>query len=279
MNFKPDESDDLLVNLLAESDAVHSPIRGHFDVRVAGCVLDQRADFRRYGLSIPRGGGDQKQAERNRDRLEKSGAVVFYRRSGFRAGWRLSDSTDWLTRQITSAVGFTEMLCLLLAVRAHTDAGHTNGVHVSEWDLILSPHEHPSQKKAWLALMLADMAMPALVRGFLSSWADAMGHVGYRLSESGRQFLDDPTPPVDFPDVDEPRWTTATNAYEARFAESTEALKTVRADPRGIAIPLPSGDWPRPSTRPSVPSVFTTRDKPRTLNSMFKAIAKAKTND
>lgn len=271
--------DKVLIRLLADTDAVFTPLRGRCDIRLAGCLLDARADFRRWGLPLRRGGGDaeRKSHERELDRLEKSGAVIFHRRSGFRVAWKLSDTADWITRHMVTPHGFSEMLVVMFAIREHSDAGHHNHGHVGDWHLALPAGDRLGAASCVRVAQVGDMAAAALARGYLSSWADGNGALGYRLTPEGREFLDDPKPPaIDWPKFDEPRWTAATAMYEARLAESIESLRMVKAAPRGLAIPLSCGDWPRRSTRPTCPPVFCRSGKVRSPESMLAAIVRVR---
>lgn len=122
-------NDKLLIPLLAEADAIFTPIRGQFNICQAGQALDRQDDFRRYGLPLTFSSADpteRRREQRELDGLEKARVVICHRRGGNRRHWKLSDSTDWYLRYMAVWPQFPEMLTGMSAIREHTNSGHTN---------------------------------------------------------------------------------------------------------------------------------------------------------
>ncbi len=178
----------LLINLLAETDAIFSPIRDWSNSSRITAVMDLRRDFHLRGLPVPKAaGGDRKRLERERDRLEKTGLVRFHRINGRRAFWKLSDSTDWFLRRLCMLSDFTEAVTVMVAVDSLTDMHHTNGEIVPDWSLALAPNENRQTAKARdKVARVAELALPALCRGWLTSWSDYRGANGYRIPDARR---------------------------------------------------------------------------------------------
>lgn len=257
------DTSEILLGLLAEADAVFTPI-SDLTTPEALAIIERRIDYRRRGLPIPRRGGDaaeRKEAERNLNSLEKIGAVTFRRRHGRRSHWRLPDNVDWRLRRLATWSDWQEMVVVMLAIRAHADAGHVNGEYVPGWALC-------SPKKLQ---HLQELIAPALVRSLAGSWADSNGAAGYCLTDAGRKYLEDPKPPrIPWPEYQ----SHANDVYLAKFDDALDALRTLEPQHKNrVVIPLGCGDWPGEETRPdSIPSVFAGRGSPRTLKSMTQGL-------
>ena len=261
----------ILIGILAESDVIHEPIRDWTGTRRVAAIAELRADFRQFGLPLARLGLDsvaRKKVEQLRDLLEKSGAAIFHRTLGRRSHWRLSDATDWRIRSIATGYGYFDCLAGLLALRELTDCGCTNGKHVGDWH-IAGGVTAPS-KNADRIHDVASILAPAMARGWATNWSDIQGRNGYRLTASGRAFLDQPIkPPVET--TFEPAMG---KAYLAAFDSAFKNL--ARLKPRHescVPIPLPAGDW---STRPKgIPAVFDSQGKIRSPGDMARAILRS----
>ncbi len=264
-----------LIELLAETDALFEPIRSWKNLSNVAAVMERRADFHRHGLPVPRGGGDANERKRFEDQLslvEETGQVVFHRISGRRTHWKLADATDWELRRLATWYDFPEVLTVMLAVRALTDAGYTNTGLVPDWSLGLAPSAATQSAKAREAVgNLARVAMAGLVRGWLAAWSDGQGANGYAISDAGRAILADPTlPTIEWPEYD----VKANDSYLASLNDAETALAGKSSRSNHAAIPLSCGNWPKESSRKDLVSIYTRQGKVRTAAGMLRAIAK-----
>jgi hypothetical protein len=268
---KTDELE-ILIGLLAEGDALHEAIRGPWDSHHAAAIGQARQVFAANGLPIraPRGSdAEQKRAERMHDSLEEAGLVTFRREHGRRSHVKLADAVDWRLRRLCCWSDWSEMLVVMLAVAAHTAAAHTNAGFVGDWSLAGLPlGAEPDGRAKSLMLQVEEAALPALVRGLLTSWSDIHGAVGYRLTDAGRRFLDAPPAAPDLSGID---YDTERNAqYIAALLSARAALRTI-SPARELAIPLGAGNWPGDGA-PPIPSIFDRRGRVRTPAGMVAAI-------
>ena len=266
-----------LISLLAETDAIFQPIRSWKNTSQISAILDQRQDFHRCGLPLPKTAtddGDRKHVERERDALEQSGSVRFHRTNGRRSHWKLSDTGDWFLRRLATWSDFDAAVTVLVAVDSLTDNHHTNAGNVPDWAVALAPGNDGQNKKAREAVAhVAELAAPALCRGWLTAWSDVHGANGFHITIAGKKFLAKPEAPgIDWPDYDD----KANGVYlQARDAarKNLAAMKPATGGP--VAIPLGSGDWPSDETRLGQPSVFDSRGKVRTPAAMTRAILRS----
>ena len=78
--------------VLGQSDALFSPQRGRVANRIEAAIQEQRNRFAIIGMPIPKVIGneaEQKQRERELDKIEQTGFVIFHRSLGRRTRWRL----------------------------------------------------------------------------------------------------------------------------------------------------------------------------------------------
>ena len=257
----------ILIELLAQSDAIFEPIRDWQNTKRVLACLELRDDFHRFGLPLPKLGldfGERKRVEQLRDRLEKLGAVIFHRTLGRRTHWKLVDKTDWRLRGIATGYGFRDCLTAMLLLQALTDAGCVNGRYVGDWHIA---GVTASDKTADRIHTVASVLVPAMVRGWVSNWSDGDGRTGYRLTSAGREFLDQPLKQP----VEAPFEAAMGNLYLASFDSAFKNLATLK--PRhesAIPIPLSAGDWPGPAD--GIPSLFTSTGEVRRAGDMVRAI-------
>ena len=263
-----------LIELLAATDALWEPIRDWTDNhRICG-LLERRERFQKYGLPVELGGGDaaaRKSQERRLDEIEKTKLVVFSRRAGKRAFWRLTDSADWKLRRLCQWSDWDEMLTLMFAVRAHADCGYTNAGCVPDWRLAVGPHNGDGwtdQEKNKI-IELEWIALPCLARAWLSAWSDCKGANGYRITDSGRRFLANPKALA----IEWPAYSSdANDDYLAALKSARESLRSIAGSESGIAIPVSCGTWPAESEAALIPGIFDGDGNVRDLETMLEAI-------
>jgi hypothetical protein len=270
-----------LIPILGQCDGLFSPQRGRLGTHREAAIQEQRDRFSILGMPIPKVIGneaEQKRRERGLDAIEQIGLAIFHRSLGRRTHWRLDDSTDWQLRRMVTWSDYPEMLTLLFAVRACTNAGYHNngfvldlglaGVKVSESDGGVSKEEEI------LNLHVEEIARPALCRGFLESAADLDGVTGYKITEAGRSFLDDPPPPPDLSTIEYDNELNA--AYLSAFDAACEAVANI-APIHGLHFRLGCGSWPSDEERGNLPPVFLKNGRVRSPENMLAAIRKIKT--
>ena len=267
--------DKQLIILLAEIDALWAPIRGEWPSPGPNAILERREDFSKLGLPIPRGGGDaadRKRFEREIDRLEKSGRVIFHRTNGRRTHYRLSDMADWQLRRQATGSDYPEMHTAMIALQALEDAGYTNRGMVSEWGLAIAPGDDGLSDEAKMAaLRVEDILLAALTRGLVRSWSSGYGANVYHLSDEGREFLKHPAEPeVDWPEY-------CGESFEHYFSAREEGKVSRHlwkpTHTNNVCIPLNEGDWPGEEDRCGIPAIFDRYNEVRTPEAMAAAIA------
>ena len=271
-----------LLTLLAETDALFSPLRGgrkKWRPQVMGEIVNRREDFHRIGLPIPRSdggdGGERKERSRNFDRLEKTGLVVFHRTRGRRSHWKLSDTADWALRRQAGWYDYPEMLTAMLAINALTDFGLV-AYHncVMEQFLALPPDKYTQTHKAKLAcVQVEEVLYPALVRDWVCSVLSVRGVITYYLTDAGKQFLNNPVEPsIDWPEYSSEDFDCYTDTLFAAEAN----LKTIKpAHENHIYIPIGEGDWPDPADRRNLPAILTRTGRVRKPGDMARLILKS----
>jgi hypothetical protein len=279
MKKTPGETDDtqILVGWLGQGDALHEALRrsAWSSPRRVSAVVEARVTFASKGLPLRAArsnDAEQKRVERMHDALEEAGLVIFCREHGRRTNVRVADAIEWRLRRVATWSGFSEMLVVMQAIATHEAAGHTNAGHVPEWAVAGVTDKTTHEKAKRLSLLVEEYALPALVRGWLTSWSDIHGAVGYALTDAGRELLQDPPEPPDVSGVD------YDDSLNDVFLESLKAGREWVANlppHQAVAIPLSAGDWPDDETL-TTPSVFDSRGQIRTPPAMAKAIQQSK---
>jgi DNA-binding transcriptional ArsR family regulator len=264
----------ILIKILAETDATFEPVRDETNSRHLAGIWDRRKKYFARGLPIGIGGTEleRKQFERHLDALERGGAVKCSRENGRRGFWKLADETEWPVRRLATGSDLPELLVLLLAVQAHQDAGFTNQEFVPEWSLAFGSRVPSGETYVGGILHVQDVAAPGLCRGFLTSCGDFHTHTGYHITTAGRDFLDNPQIPGEWPEW-EKCWA---DSYFGALSTARESVKTITGRDNCLTTRLGCGSWPGDEDRPPIPSVLLRSGKVRSAPSMLRAIAKVK---
>jgi hypothetical protein len=264
-----------LVELLAGTDAIFAPIRCWEPNSHVCAVLERRELFQRLGLPY-RGGGtaaERKEAERIADAIEATGNIAFFRQRGKRTHWRLTDIGDWRMRRLVGSHGVGAMIATMLAVSAHEHRLQTSNGIPEKWLIGLEYEAHDAGRRM---ARLAETLLPALARGFVESHGDCDGRVGYALTPTGRELLNDFAAgrdaipdDRDLPDYDQ----AAGDFYEECLDTACAELRTATPSrENSVAIPLSCGCWPDDAERAAIPPVFTKGGVVRSLGAMKAAV-------
>ncbi len=116
---------------------------------------------------------------------------------------------------------------------------------------------------------VASVLAPATVRGWVSNWSDIYGRTGYRLTSTGRKFLDNPIKPTF--DVEPIFNARLGDKYLASFGAEYNNLATLKPRHESyIPISLPSGDW-RDRAK-GIPGLFISSGEARTPAEILKSM-------
>ena len=182
-----------LIELLAATDAIFSPIRDWSDNGRVVAILERREVFRRAGLPIRLGGvgeAERKKTERFLDEIEQSGAVEVFRSSGKRSHWKLANEADWKIRRLCLWSDFPEMLNVMLALREYEQMGCTNAGHVGDWMLAAIPGDTDDERLRGRCFSVEWAVLPGA--------RSRVGHVLVRHPRRGRICPDPRGPQVSF---------------------------------------------------------------------------------
>jgi len=233
----------ILVQILGDTDAVFIPMRTWTRPGPPNRYFARR-DYLKQGVPWRSHGADEserKQIQRALDRLAKAGKVTVFRpRRGKVLGVRLTDASDLATRRLVGLPGLAAAWwsCRKLARHSRTPAAYLTDLYVPERKLI---GEWEPERYRQEAVIVEDMLLCALVRGWVDSNADSQGRVSYTLTEAGRTWLDATPEPVDddlpVNAVDQ----EAREVYDDMVKAGLIRLDTATpADPRELGmIPLP----------------------------------------
>lgn len=234
-----------LIDLLAETDALWTPVRDWSNNHAVVAVEERREQYQRNGLPISNGGGtaaERKQWERELDGIEVSGTVLIARERGRRAFWRLGNATDWRLRNLVGLPGRAEMLRAMQALAGHEDAEQERGVNLVPETWLTGPDGWGTKAGGRLLVALEEMFLPALVRGWVTAWSDCEGRVAYQTTEAGRAFLAAPgDEAAALPEFD----GDAADTYLVALTAARNALAAAKpAKENALTIPLSVGLWP-----------------------------------
>lgn len=272
---------DDLIRLLAATDALWWPCRSP-DQRAHGVRHERRREYRRYGLPIRTAhSGDaaaRKSQERWLARLEQTGVIQVGRQRGKRTHWRLSDNADWAFRSLAGQYGFWQMVACMMCLDAHerrcrvVPADKPVNRH-AEYQLVgCEPRDEPSAETNRRCGDLAEMLLPALVRGWVTSASDMRGTTAYSLTTAGVAVVRNPEAydpdRTDWPDYDPAHDAT----YDEAFASTLDELERGKATPGHVFIFLSAGCWDwfeAPELRPF--TVFRRDGQQRSITSIERA--------
>ncbi len=242
-NRKPNAAnpgDMLLVAVLGRVDAAFLPARQWTPRARAACIYEARRDYPKRGV-LWRPGGNASERKRNERRLgvlEVRGEVERSRNTLRTNAVRLTDMGEARARALAGLPGWDCALATLDELARLAPPG--KGV----WETWLADVEWADTADADARQMLAtvaEMALPALVRGWVVSNSTVQGHVHYALTAAGRAALADWP---DLPTVDELAVDDCRSAHAVYCRERDRALMAFDfATPGNVgelgAIPIP----------------------------------------
>lgn len=234
-----------LVQILAHTDALFCPFRVYRDSNpnAAAGLAERRTDYSTRGVPlVVAGSGTQRLAgERELQKLETAGLIVIYRRRK-RIGVSLTERGDNVVRKLTAGYLARESFYLLElteAVKAEF-GGRTNAGFVLEADVL--GREYDTIQSSNL-ILLENLMLPLLSRGWMRSGSDVRGAVGYQTTKAGRRAMAAGKPQTGrLPKYDH----IAGGEYDEMFVTALAERDEWKPDsPSHVAIPLSCGRWPR----------------------------------
>ncbi len=238
----------ILVQILADTDALFIPNRSWSRRRVTNIYFGQK-NYGRSGVVWSSGAAteaDRKAAQRELEALAKERLVRVFRPNRVKTlGVRLTDAGEALARRLCGlpAIECGWWTCHELVRHSKTpsEAKTLDDVWISE--VQLAGVDWPREGEDTTAfrremVLVEDMALPAFLRGWITSNSDRHGRVYYALTLAGWEVLDN-APPDDTPDT--PVDIEAREAYLARVQYASDRLDTADPeDPKEIGgLPLP----------------------------------------
>jgi len=233
-----DEITELLVALLARTDALWSPLRlNSHNLRLAAAVEERRAAYCRAGLPISGGGSDSQRKAASRELAVARAAGYVETRGRTRLSARLTPAANDVLRTLTAGYRVDQVRPLLELVQVLTDAGQHNACAVSEAALIDSRVTPAEIGRLEL------LAAPLLAEGLLRTASDLEGRIGYSITADGRRALAAhwPQPPENLPEHCSPE---AADAYDELLAAALAERETWQPETSLVVIPLGAGSWP-----------------------------------
>jgi len=236
-----DETTELLIALLARTDALWAPLRLNSHSRgVAAAVEERRVAFRRAGLPIAGGGSDAARKSYSRELAAARAAGYVETRGRTRLSARLTPAADDVLRTLTGGYRIDQVRPLLELVQLLADAGQHNAGAVPETNLIGKEYSRVTSAEIG---RLEQKAAPLLARNLLRSHSDGEGRIGYSIIADGRRVLAArwPQPPENLP------------AYSPEAGDLYDELLAVALAERDawqpesstlVVVPLSAGNWP-----------------------------------
>ena len=178
----------ILCRVLAETDAVWLPMRDFGGRRPANTYFARR-DYPTVGVfwrSEEASEAGRKESQRALEALCAAGLLKAYRPRRYKTlGVRLTDEGEARARALCGLPDLSAGMASLAEVARRTEVP---GRWIPETALAGVDYGTPGSGKKFA--LVEDMALPALVRGWLESNADIQGHVWYRVTAAGSAALD-----------------------------------------------------------------------------------------
>lgn len=254
-----DDRTRILTQILADTDAVWLPNRRWSRPRPAN-VYFARIAFGKGGVAWESGEpteAGRKAAQRELEALAKARLVKASRPRRVKTlAVRLSDAAEADTRERTGLPGLYSAWLSAgeLARHSRRPPELVTDLYIGERKLI---GDKPPGEYEREAVVVENMLLPALVRGYVDSNADIQGRVSYMLTPAGWAWLNrGEAPPEDLRD-DTALDRDAAEWYAERQQASLDRLDTADPpDPKEIgAIPLPVAIEGLRMSKPSAASV------------------------
>ena len=245
------QDNEVLVTLLAMTDATWRPMRGaDWQARAGGVLWARRREYRDRGGIPWIGGGDataRQASGRMLDALAADGDVLVHRTRGTGGVFvKLTDSAEHRLRALCDLPSIADARALLLRVIELERPGGPDGRLCSElWLAGLKNYVGDYMVKLF---EVQRSALPGLCRGWLLAPSDCYGRTFYAATPIGREVASKPpTLPADLPGPDQ----EAIELYDSATTEYRERLRAMRPEGSDIGpCPLPcSIDLPRPRRR------------------------------
>jgi DNA-binding PadR family transcriptional regulator len=230
----------ILAGILAETDAIWLPIRSWGD-RTSANVGIARAAYPARGVAWASGMCSSREgmaALRDLAALEANGLLVVVRDKGRAVSVRLTDAGDELARAL---VGIPTLAAGVLTVRElarHCDREPRTMDRLWVPETTLADHPWGAGDSGPFRIV-EQMALPALVRGWVVSNSDMAGRAYYRLTPAGWALADGDAAAPDVPTVDFDEDVRGVYGQRLRLALDRLASETPRTTMEIGPLPLP----------------------------------------
>lgn len=190
--------EELLIRLLAETDAAFCPMR-LWSRPIPSVIYERRRDFHAFGLPWRSGGSDEperRRLSRTLQALVDARLAVAHRPRGLKTLFsRLTDGGDETARRLARLPGIdaaVASLGALVALQDHPWSAAGDGGCAAIPETLLTGCDYGADGVKEALLTVEVMALPALCRGWIESNSDLAGHVYYWPTERGLAALSSP---------------------------------------------------------------------------------------
>jgi hypothetical protein len=239
--------DQIMLSILASTDAVFIPDRDPCTPRRHAAVCDRRLLFTQVGIpwsseNVQRGLDEtgRKQVQRALDELAGRNRVISFQPNTVKTlGVRLTEQGDQYARALAGLPGVADavpMVERLIALEKGPDAcGFLGRIWIPE--PVLAGVRWGDDERRQAFVDVEERLLPALVRGWVGSNCSVYGHCWYCVRLAGRKDLRESLLPMELPSVLE----QARGEYCSRIREESEGLSTAqpRCDREIGEIPMP----------------------------------------
>jgi hypothetical protein len=241
-----------LVQILAQTDALFYPHRMQdHNLRAACAIHERRCAFARRGVDLVIGGDAPRRLVgwRELQALQSAGFIKQHRLAK-RIGVSLTEKGDDIARALSAGVLARQVVMLLEHIefikevfQGRGNCGFILETHLIKWG---ADYGDPGMMNSDLD-QRANFLLPLLARGWIQSFGDMLGRIGYRTTELGRAQTGRKWPRTRLPRADQILVDEYENLFDDVLAER-ESWKP--SSPTHLLIPLGAGSWPK---RPELP--------------------------
>lgn len=257
------EDQTILIQLLAQTDALWLPVRSHVRPGIVNVSFGRKL-FHEAGMpwrNATQNNIRRVQIGRLLDAMQESGMLTIIRGN---IKFPLVKLTDEGERQARVLAGLPPLTDALSILDAMVDRSTDPLTWVSEHILSLDDNGEGTIDQLDL-LTVENMSLPALCRGWLESHSDVRGHVRYRATAAGLDALakwdrnDEGRPEAD-PEADRFYETTLKAALSSLATDSPEDAREIGPVPLNCSMPW-NGEppWTYEAARQAIQAGRTTK--------------------
>jgi len=236
----------ILMGVLVDTDVLFLPFRFSASNRApAAAVAERRALFALRGIPLVGGGSatDRKSFERQLSGLAAAGLLEINRTRSRSVFGKFTPGGDDVARTMFPSSRVDEAWPHMERLRAVEIAfgAKSNAGFIAEHDVIEPDKIDGADSRPFLDL--EDSLLPLLARGYVESYGDAVGRIGYRTTTSGRAALSKGKPsPIATADY----CPELADAFIAQYCAAEVARNSwTTTDTSHVFIPLSAGRWPK----------------------------------